>query len=110
MNRKINRELYGVLKEGQFVLQNSPGGNAASASNVVVRNTGNRGLNIYIPIKRQMIFENTTSTTPTENIYFCYWYCKLGDLDSAKAFSTGAKPIYQFHETITYFRNSAMFA
>lgn len=109
MNRKINRELYGVLKQGQFILQNSPSGNASSGTQIVVRNTGMRGLNIYVPIKRQMIFEATTSTVPTENIYFCYWYCQLGDGDDAKVFDTGSKPISQFHEHITYFRNSAMF-
>lgn len=105
MNRKINREAWGVLKEGHFVLDNSKGVKTGSATKA--EPTALKKLSFYIPVWRQMKWDSDGTGYPTQNLYFAYWYCKLGDQGAARAYSTS--PIEDIHERTTYFTNAAMF-
>lgn len=108
-NRKINREQYGVVKEGQFVLNTDDGiGNTGTRVSVPMKSVAT--LNLWIPIKRQMVFSNDGSGSPDANLYFVWWYARDNDLSAAQKWAADAdKPIQECHEKITYFTNSAMY-
>lgn len=102
MNRQINRRRFGVLQQGKFILANDPASNNSRVS------LGSRKLiNLWLPIKRQMKWSSNTEDDPTTNISIVYWYCQVGDKDSAKKFTDG--PIDLHAESITYFKDSPGF-
>jgi len=113
MNRKINRESYGVVKEGQFVLSfpSDSGQTAAGA----LRKTRDcyKHLNMYIPINRQMKFENNdtvaNSELPQENLHFVWWYTRYGDTSDNQKYTTLPHPVLMHYEATSYFTNSAMY-
>mgnify|MGYP000228474275 CR=1 FL=1 len=119
MNRKINREQYGVLKEGHFVLRPDPG-NAATVT-PSAPNTGNKrmaastqkNIKCYVPVKRQMQWADTATTKPThpeQNLYFVWWYCKLGDMVSGNRFSAANPAVLNNHEMTTFFTNAKLYS
>lgn len=114
LNRKINREQFGVLREGQMTLVYSDGGargiGTASGAKYIPSKHSFNCLNIYLPINRQMRFENDLVTNPTENLYFCYWFVGMGDEQTNRLYTIENTPLKEFHESTTYFRNSAMYS
>lgn len=118
-NRKINREKFGVMKEGQFILCNDQGNsNATFASAPTSRGKVTTGttkiINMYIPINRQMRWgTNQTGSAfanPEENVWFVWWYAQDCELTgSAQKFASGSPPIVDDLEKTTYFRNSQMY-
>lgn len=109
-NRKINREAYSVLKEGQFILCQD-GGNGQVASSYPRPMRTYKHLNFYVPIKRQMRFQGTGSDgNPDANMYMLYWYAYEGESENDKKIAAGVeRPIVEFHEKTTYFTNSEMY-
>ncbi len=112
--RKINREKWGVLKEGNFILSSS--GNHNATTNIVDKRGCNQ-LSVWVPVNRQMKFNDPVSgtkpTTPTENLYFAYWYTRLGDTSNNQKYDSTSNreiPMHVHREQITYFRNSKMYA
>ncbi|AKV62275.1 putative capsid protein [Aretevirus marisnaco] len=107
-NRKINREEYSVLKEGQFILCQDGGNGELSGIRPRPMRTY-KHLNFYIPIKRQMHFTGTGGE-PDANVYMLYWYAFEGSNAATKDIADNAdKPFVEFHEKTTYFTNSDMF-
>ena len=102
MDRKINREDWGVLKEGKFVLLQNP----ASVSTRMSLEAHHK-LSIYVPVNRQMKFADNIVDRPEQNLYFVYWFCNLGDFNDSQAFTSG--PIRANFEYTTYFTNSKMY-
>ena len=118
MNRKINREQFGVVKQGTFVLNNNRnGGYTNNSVHVQLSPSAYKKVSCYIPINRQMVFATNGAVHPEQNLYFCWWYCRLGDPALAQAFvegtpepqTDGTVPLQCRMEKITYFRNSQMF-
>jgi len=109
MSRKINREQFGVLKEGSFILD--PGAQVAKTTTAGpgVPLSGHKFINLYVPINRQMKWANDAATHPEQNVYFVYWYTTLGDENSAAKFITTNNPLVCSYEHITYFTNSKMY-
>lgn len=109
----INKEKYGVVKEGRFML--TPNFYANNGfSNV---NSANKLMQIYIPIKRQMKWENNNedagSEYPEANLYFVYWYTSSNNITSTNPFdgTTGkTPPLAMRHEMTLYFKNSRMYS
>lgn len=110
----INREKYGVIKEGRF-----------SISPIILSQEGqfalmkkmNHTIETYIPINKQMKFDaNSTGATaawPEQNVYFVYWYTTMNDLGEIQLFdntATKTVPFYHKWEATTYFKNSQMYA
>ena len=105
MNRKINRKEYGVLREGQFVLDNTK-----RTDNNAFTMSAYKKLSMYIPIKRQMEFVNDTTSHPEQNLYFVWWYCEMGKSSSGQKYGGPSAAVTEHHEHTTYFTNSKMFA
>jgi len=106
MNRKINKRRYGVMQEGTFVIQNDVGSN-----NTRMDMRGKKFLSLWLPINRQMKWAiNTTEPSgrfPNTNIYFCWWYCAMGDnTEASKYVGVNNVPIECLHERITYFKDA----
>lgn len=112
-NRKINRNEWGVVKEGTFILGAAPSIQAAAGAPAVLAPTSYKNLSIYIPIKRQMKWNNVLAGSangyPEENLYFVYWFTRLGDNIAGKQYTAATTPLVQQHEFITYFSNAQMF-
>lgn len=119
-SRKINRDAWGVLREGTFVLCPNPSGTGDNTLDARLgRSMGNQ-LNLWIPVRRQMSWttndEVTASRWPEENIYFVWWYCKQFDstdaqkMNSATADDIAQMPFRTVCERTTFFKNSQMFA
>lgn len=106
MSRAINRKKYGVLKQGHFTLSPDPG----QTSNYK-DNRYQKLLQFYIPIKRQMKWpNNTTANLPNANIYFAWWYCDTGDMETAQQYATTNNvPIQTMNRITTYFRTAKPF-
>lgn len=105
MNRKINREQFGVVKEGTFILS------SVGAPDVTVFSPkAFKKIKMYIPIARQMKFDQNAFTDeaqyPNSNLYFCVWYCDLADRTTA---ADAALNLDWFGELTTYFHNSDMY-
>lgn len=107
-HRKINREEYSVLREGQFVLsQDGSAGELGTSYPRPMKSYHN--INVYVPIKRQMIFSGGGGA-PDANAYFVWWYAKEKDFDTAISFAANVqKPVDIMHEKTIYFSNSHMF-
>lgn len=110
MNRKINRAEYGVLQEGTFILR--PPNVDYWTGGGTVPLTGKKFISTWIPINKQMRWETTQQFDywPVANVFFVYWYCKLGDSNAGKAFPLAGTPLYanpiDVHcERITYFHD-----
>lgn len=107
MNRGINRKRYGVLKQGFITLTPDPGQNSNYKDNKY-----HKLLQFYIPIKRQMKWasNNPGVTLPNSNLYFVWWYCDTGDMETAQQYPTNNDvPIQHMSEITTYFRTAAPF-
>lgn len=118
-NRKINREKFGVMKEGSFMLHND----VASVSTTYTGNPTSRAkvtagtskvISLYIPINRQMKFPfnqpGSSFANPEENCWFVWWYAQDMRLTGeAQAFTDGVAPVVEELEKTTYFRNSQMY-
>lgn len=102
MNRKINRRKYGVLQQGKFILQNDVGSN-----NSRVNMQSKKAVNLWLPIRRQMKWGNNIDDDPNSNIFFCWWYCEVGDKDDPKKHTDS--PIDMVAEAVTYFKDSPGF-
>lgn len=111
----INKEKYGVVKEGRFMLspmmqqQENPAGVANTKSACAQ-------LDIFIPLKKQMKFDLNDETGeapfPENNLYFVMWYTGMNDLGTVKLFDGDDQkdiPFIWKWETTTYFRNAAMY-
>lgn len=130
MNRRINKELYDVISQGMFVLHPPPensvsatalnadgagGGTTQSITNANRAHAGQfKKVTCNIPIRKQMKWANNIAGAaggyPEQNVYFCWWYCAMGDDIEAKRF-TGitTKPVRVDYEVTTYFTNSSMY-
>jgi hypothetical protein len=108
MNRKINREAYGVVKEGTFVMNLDPAGTSTARPG-----TSMKKLSVYIPIHRQLKWQGTISGSafsfPEQNLYFVWWFVQMGDTGTARLYTTATTPVEESHEKLVYFQNSAMF-
>lgn len=115
MGRKINREKYGVLAEGSFIIKqdNQPSQSVATnPTELTYRITYNKmyhRLRVWIPINRQMKWADNTGANPETNIYLCWWYCAYGDDRTERIFESNDTPIKHFGEQTVYFSNAAMF-
>ena len=109
MSRKINREQFGVLKEGSFIL--NPGAELAKATSTGagIPLSGHKFINLYVPVNRQMKWVDDAATHPEHNIYFVYWYTTLGDERAPVKFQVADNPLTCSYEHITYFTNSRMY-
>lgn len=111
MNRKINRRKYGVMKEGTFILGNSPALQAAQTS---FSACAFKKVQCYIPVNKQMKWANNASAEadkyPETNLYFVYWFCNLGSGPANHVYSSATTPLFAHYEFQTYFTNSKMFA
>jgi len=106
LNRKINREEYGVVQEGQFILQNEPGANVGTGAGTNINTQAQKILHLYVKVNRQMKFA-TDAGAPEENMYFVHWYCFNGDDNVQNVIPTGV--VRQQHEKTIYFTNSQMY-
>lgn len=105
MNRQINRRQYGVMQQGKFVLHQDPASNNSRLGMGAKKN-----INLWLPIKRQMKWPNNTTEEPNTNIYFCYWYCQMGDNTASRKFPTSNDaPLEMNFEAVTYFKDSPGF-
>jgi len=109
MSRKINREAFGVLKEGSFILQNDNENGNDTANRLSLPTSAYKFINLYVPVKKQMKFISDAATHPEQNLYFVYWYTVLEDPDAATNFTTTANPLMCSYKHTTYFTNSQMF-
>lgn len=117
MNRKINREQYGVLKEGTFVLNMSDNGVQSAGTNINTLRSRHaiKMMNIWVPIRRQIKWDGNNNLTnaefPMENLHFCWWYTAMGDVNTNPQFGTPSEDggITCYFRKTTYFTNSAMF-
>ncbi len=107
-NRKINRDLWGVVKEGSIILSNAFG---EPATGDIFSTHAYKKLNFYVPIMRQMKFDQNATTDaaelPDQNLQFCYWFCPMGDRTTGGGGAQGI--IETYGEFTTYFTNSAMY-
>lgn len=102
MNRQINRRQYGVMQQGKFIIGQDP-----ASTNSRLSTRAFKQVNLWLPLKRQMKWENNTTEYPNTNIYFVVWYCKIGDKNTGSQFTDG--PL-EFHwEACTYFKDSLGF-
>ena len=110
MSRKINRSDYGVLKEGTFVIHQDPASTQTRMSMKCFKY-----MTFFIPIRRQMEWVNNSAALdkyafPDRNLQFCYWYCQMGDKQTAQQYPTAAaKPFSVQAEISTYFHNGSMY-
>ena len=110
-NRKINREAFGVYREGQFILNNPPSARQGTTG-FEKHGLGTRKLlSFYVPINKQIRFANNTTdtanTSPEQNMWFVWWYARDCELASSSAsFTTGNGAIEDTIEKTTYFKNS----
>lgn len=102
-NRKINREAYSVLREGQFLLSQQGQPESFPA---MFGPSSTKIISTYIPIKRQMKFNE--DGTPEKDISFLYWYADDCDVGTTQKWPVN-RPIQAAHEKITYFTNAVMF-
>ncbi|MFC2082404.1 hypothetical protein ACFLQT_01620 [Bacteroidota bacterium] len=57
-----------------------------------------------------MAFAADVDDYPTENLYFVWWYCQLGTINSPKDYPTANDaPIETLTDTITYFKTAAQY-
>jgi len=129
MNRKINRELYSVMSQGMFVLQPPIDTGTATSYNTsatggadetAVQNRQRLGpgsfkkVSVNIPIKKQMRWDSNQAGVagqyPDQNIYFCWWYCQMGDDSTEKRYTVSRTPVRVDYEVTNYFTNSKMFS
>lgn len=96
----INTDLYTVLKHQRMVLAPAPGDATTFQSNTRDNYTT---LQFWVPIKRQIRYENSTGEPVDGNCFVVYW------ADQAmKAGGTTAVPSYEVTERfLTYFREPA---
>lgn len=110
MTEKINREEYGVLQQGSFIMAKDT---TQTVSGTVTYKSDRQGwklLDIWVPINKQMKFNSTTSAFPDVNLYFVWWFDIMGYDGTAQVFTTLAgSPLEQFHMKKIYFSNSAMY-
>ncbi|AKV62277.1 putative capsid protein [Hermit crab associated circular virus] len=111
MNRKINRELYGVLKEGTFTMSIDPAAAVPNPGVVYRPGSAVKKIALYVPVNRQMKWNNVVAGDangyPEQNLYFVWWY----DTAANDNTNPSASPLVQeFHEKTIYFKNSQMFA
>lgn len=114
-NNQINREKYGVVKEGRFMLTPMM---AEQESTAGLANTKSMQAHVefYLPINKQMKFQNnnldTASAFPETNLYFVFWYTAMNDMGVSQVFDGGVSKSVPFKfkwEATTYFQNSAMY-
>lgn len=106
ISHQINRKDWGVVKQGQFTL----GGMAQGADNdqkVMLKPSSMKVLQFYIPIKRQMRFKDDGTKDPETNLYFIWWYIRLGDPENDRQL-TDAELRWSYYNT-TYFTNPKPF-
>ena len=84
---KINTDLFTVLKHKRFCFAGSAENSTAWESGVL---NSFRRYKFYVPLKRQLRFENTSATMPVEgNVFFVMWCSKMFDT-SAQGATTDA--------------------
>lgn len=116
MNRKINREFYGVLKEGHFILKPDPGNVQITTANTTNSATWMRSssqmknIKCWVPVKRQMKFEDDAATHPQQNIYFVWWYCKLGDQTTVTRYAAPFVAVTEHHQKTVFFTNAKLYS
>lgn len=109
MNRKINNRQYGVVKEGTFILQ--PGQDSDGWTNGPRNKLSSKKLiNLWLPIKKQVRWENNATGTgdefPTTNLFFVWWYCRLGDSTDPRKYPVDTiNPIKYHYEKCTYWED-----
>lgn len=107
---QINREKYGVVKEGRFLL--SP--NFTSKDGALTQSM-NKLLQFYVPVSRQMKFPTNGigADEPEANLYFVWWYTVQNKFGTSPNFNETLGtlvPIRVKHENTVYFRNSRMYS
>lgn len=104
-NRKINRDEFGIVKEGSFVITNKNGLDNSNRFGQDIL----KSLNLYIPINKQMKWTNDVTPYPETNLYFCWWYTTMGETSTSQRYTGATAPLIMDGEFITYFTNSRMF-
>lgn len=92
-NLPINTDLYTVLKHKRYVLRPYLSGVDKYWKTI----------NWYIPIKRQLVYENTANTSCRNKIHLCIWCDKINE--PAGSAASGNQINFQFRTT-TYFRDT----
>jgi len=128
MNRKINRELNDVVSQGMFVLHppietatarafntGTSGTDGAETDNNQRLGAGSfKKISVNIPIRKQMKWDSNQAPPagdfPDQNLYFCWWYCQMGDDSVNKRYNTTLTPVRADWEITNYFTNSKMFS
>lgn len=94
----INMDKYGIIRHKRVVIQ--PAGTATVrnefGSNMYIKD-------IWIPYKRQLLFNENNTPKCTTPIFFVYWFAEA-EKPSATAAQVGV--LTMGYKVITYFRNS----
>lgn len=103
MDRPINREKYGVLKEGHFTI--NP--NEADASEFKTQGHQCKEVSFFIPIKKQMEWDDIVTEFPQQNIYFVWWYASRIDNSDVSRYQRAdpdpdVPPLRTYHKSIVY--------
>lgn len=118
---QINKEKYGVLKEGTFKLtpvmydQGVSSTGSGKGNGFSLTAAMNAQIECYIPIMKQMKFENNVENAgqhPETNIYFVMWYTDTNSFGDSVVFdgTTDATIPFSYKwETTTFFTNAAMY-
>lgn len=100
---RINREEFGVLKEGSFQLIQNSNDNTRMGDNAMKR------VDVWVPINRQFEFLDNTTTYPEENLYWVWWYCQSADSGTVKKFTGANALVGMWGEHTAYFTNSRLY-
>lgn len=103
MSRPLNRQKFGIIKEGIFTVGPSTTGTAT-----VKHWDSTKMMKIWIPINKVITFATNDSTEaaelPEANIHLVMWYCNRGDLTTNQKYPT-LTPLEQLTESTVYFKN-----
>lgn len=107
MTRSINPKLYGVLKEGKFLLGPAETGSGDGRTTFKQQ----KMIQTYIKLNQQMKWGSNGTTEaenyPNANIHFVWWYCKKGTLEFTQSFTTEANiPIESRAQITTFFKTT----
>lgn len=102
MDSPINADKYEVLKRWNFDLGNREG---ASNDKAQIHKSSEYRIEKYIPFKRQLRYESTTSATEPENgnLFLCYWIDREMSAAGALAQSNDA---YVQIRVLAYYRDA----
>lgn len=103
LNKRINTDKYGIMKTGHLTI-----GPSTAGSDTYRHWDQTKLMNLWIPVHKMMDWDNETSgtsettTLPTSNVHFVWWYCIRGDLDSPKQFDiSNESPLsWQMYKTV----------